>query len=123
MYIHVLRFNCYYFNIISILIVYHIFKIRYIYEIYKQSFFNVFQDYEDFDLANEIDELEKFLKVTPAVSTAEITLDSKSQSDKIQENGNTSSREVMLFIYLISMPELRIILNECIQKEMYFRQI
>ncbi|KAL6264480.1 hypothetical protein P5V15_004588 [Pogonomyrmex californicus] len=50
-------------------------------------------DYEDFDLANEMDELEKFLKVTPAVSTAEITLDSKSQSDEIQENGNTSSRE------------------------------
>ncbi|XP_011703054.1 PREDICTED: SH3 domain-binding glutamic acid-rich protein homolog isoform X1 [Wasmannia auropunctata] len=49
-------------------------------------------DYEDFDLANEMDELEKFLKVTPAVSTAEITLDSKSQSE-IQENGNTSSRE------------------------------
>ncbi|XP_039303979.1 SH3 domain-binding glutamic acid-rich protein homolog isoform X2 [Solenopsis invicta] len=46
-------------------------------------------DYEDFDLSNEMDELEKFLKVTPAVSTAEITLDSKS----IQENGNTSSRE------------------------------
>ncbi|XP_020293718.1 SH3 domain-binding glutamic acid-rich protein homolog [Pseudomyrmex gracilis] len=50
-------------------------------------------DYEDFDIANEIDELEKFLKVTPAVSTAEITLESKSQSDEIQENGNTSSRE------------------------------
>ncbi|EZA59857.1 SH3 domain-binding glutamic acid-rich protein-like protein [Ooceraea biroi] len=50
-------------------------------------------DYEDFDLSNEIDELEKFLKVTPAVSTAEITLDSKSQSDEIQANGNTSSRE------------------------------
>ncbi|KAG5322491.1 SH3BG protein, partial [Pseudoatta argentina] len=50
-------------------------------------------DYEDFDLANEMDELEKFLKVTPAISTAEITLDSKSQSDGIQENGNTSSRE------------------------------
>ncbi|KAL0106668.1 hypothetical protein PUN28_015312 [Cardiocondyla obscurior] len=50
-------------------------------------------DYEDFDLSNEMDELEKFLKVTSAVSTAEITLDSKSQSDEIQENGNTSSRE------------------------------
>jgi len=45
-----------------------------------------------------MDELEKFLKVTPAVSTAEITLDSKSQSDGIQENGNTSSREVTLFL-------------------------
>lgn len=56
------------------------------------------QDYEDFDLANEMDELEKFLKVTPAVSTAEITLDSKSQSDGIQENGNTSSREVIHFL-------------------------
>ncbi|XP_012214434.1 SH3 domain-binding glutamic acid-rich protein homolog isoform X2 [Linepithema humile] len=51
-------------------------------------------DYEDFDVSNEIDELEKFLKVTPAVSTAEITLDSKSQSNEIQENGNTSSREL-----------------------------
>lgn len=59
------------------------------------------QDYEDFDLSNEMDELEKFLKVTPAVSTAEITLDSKSQSDEIQENGNTSSREVTLFLYLL----------------------
>ncbi|XP_015606124.1 SH3 domain-binding glutamic acid-rich protein homolog [Cephus cinctus] len=49
-------------------------------------------DYEDFDLANEIDELEKFLKVTPAISTAEITLD-KSQSKDIQQNGNASSRE------------------------------
>ena len=53
------------------------------------------QDYEDFDLANELDELEKFLKVTPAISTAEITFDSKSQGG-IQENGNTSSREVLL---------------------------
>ncbi|XP_012288414.1 SH3 domain-binding glutamic acid-rich protein homolog isoform X2 [Orussus abietinus] len=50
-------------------------------------------DYEDFDLANEIDELEKFLKVTPAVSTAEITFENKSESEDIQQNGNTSSRE------------------------------
>lgn len=58
------------------------------------------QDYEDFDLANELDELEKFLKVTPAISTAEITLDSKSQNDAIQENGNTSSREVILYFFI-----------------------
>lgn len=64
----------------------------FIYKLNTRSEF--FQDYEDFDIANEIDELEKFLKVTPAVSTAEITLESKSQSDEIQENGNTSSREV-----------------------------
>ncbi|XP_015524797.2 SH3 domain-binding glutamic acid-rich protein homolog [Neodiprion lecontei] len=50
-------------------------------------------DYEDFDLANEIDELEKFLKVTPAISTAEITLGSKSPPKETQQNGNTSSRE------------------------------
>ncbi|XP_046603685.1 SH3 domain-binding glutamic acid-rich protein homolog [Neodiprion virginianus] len=50
-------------------------------------------DYEDFDLANEIDELEKFLKVTPAISTAEITLGSKSLPKEMQQNGNTSSRE------------------------------
>lgn len=69
---------------------YYVIQIRY----EADDFF--FQDYEDFDIANEIDELEKFLKVTPAVSTAEITLESKSQSDEIQENGNTSSREVIL---------------------------
>ncbi|XP_012261365.1 SH3 domain-binding glutamic acid-rich protein homolog [Athalia rosae] len=50
-------------------------------------------DYDEFDLANEIDELEKFLKVTPAISTAEITLGSKSPPKELQQNGNTSSRE------------------------------
>lgn len=49
-------------------------------------------DYEDFDLANEIDELEIFLKVTPPNSESEIPGDSN-QSKDIQENGNTSSRE------------------------------
>ena len=49
-------------------------------------------DYEDFDLANEIDELEEFLKVAPPASTAETGVDSK-QSKDIQENGNTTSRE------------------------------
>lgn len=72
------------------------------------------QDYEDFDLANEIDELEKFLKVTTAVSTAEITLDSKPQSE-IQENGNTSSREVMLFLYLVSVQEIKIASPVCLE--------
>ncbi|XP_066601661.1 SH3 domain-binding glutamic acid-rich protein homolog isoform X2 [Prorops nasuta] len=50
-------------------------------------------DYEDFDLANEINELEAFLKVTPESSTAELTTDSKSNKDSSQQNGNTSSRE------------------------------
>lgn len=50
-------------------------------------------DYEDFDLANETDELETFLKITPAISTAEITPHNKLQLKDIQRNGNTSSRE------------------------------
>ncbi|XP_012349264.1 LOW QUALITY PROTEIN: SH3 domain-binding glutamic acid-rich protein homolog [Apis florea] len=49
-------------------------------------------DYEDFDLANEIDELEEFLKVAPPVSAKENVLD-LNQSKEIQENGNTTSRE------------------------------
>ncbi|XP_076675026.1 SH3 domain-binding glutamic acid-rich protein homolog isoform X1 [Andrena cerasifolii] len=49
-------------------------------------------DYEDFDLANEIDELEEFLKVAPPASASETGVDSK-QSKDIQENGNTTSRE------------------------------
>ncbi|XP_053987731.1 SH3 domain-binding glutamic acid-rich protein homolog isoform X2 [Hylaeus anthracinus] len=49
-------------------------------------------DYEDFDLANEIDELEEFLKVAPPASATATTLDSKKIKD-IQENGNTTSRE------------------------------
>lgn len=56
-------------------------------------------DYEDFDLANEVDELEKFLKMTPAVSKAEINLEKSEPSadEKVVENGelngNTTSRE------------------------------
>lgn len=42
-------------------------------------------DYEDFDLANEMDELEEFLKVAPPAGAA--------QNKNIQENGNTTSRE------------------------------
>lgn len=56
----------------------------------------VFQDYEDFDLANENDELEDFLKFTPTVSMADDTIDNKSQSKTAQQNGNTSSREVQV---------------------------
>jgi hypothetical protein len=56
------------------------------------------QDYEDFDLANEIDELDKFLKVSTSVSTAEITLantaDSKGPTENGELNGISSSREV-----------------------------
>ncbi|XP_050472275.1 SH3 domain-binding glutamic acid-rich protein homolog isoform X2 [Bombus huntii] len=49
-------------------------------------------DYEDFDLANEMDELEEFLKVEPPASGKENVPDSN-QSEEIQENGNTTSRE------------------------------
>ncbi|XP_076232901.1 uncharacterized protein LOC143178250 isoform X2 [Calliopsis andreniformis] len=49
-------------------------------------------DYEDFDLANEIDELEEFLKVAPPASGKETGIDSN-KSKEIQENGNTTSRE------------------------------
>ncbi|XP_076627306.1 SH3 domain-binding glutamic acid-rich protein homolog isoform X1 [Colletes latitarsis] len=49
-------------------------------------------DYEDFDLANETDELEEFLRVAPPASATETALDSN-QSKNIQENGNTTSRE------------------------------
>lgn len=41
-------------------------------------------DYEDFDMANELDELEKFLKVLPGEGNA---------SNGHIANGNTSSRE------------------------------
>lgn len=44
-------------------------------------------------MANEIDELEEFLKVAPPVSAKENVLD-LNQSKEIQENGNTTSREV-----------------------------
>jgi hypothetical protein len=56
------------------------------------------QDYEEFDLANEIDELDKFLKISVSVSTAEITLantaDSKVPVENGELNGIASSREV-----------------------------
>jgi hypothetical protein len=56
------------------------------------------QDYEEFDLANEIDELDKFLKLSASVSTAEITLgttaDSKGPVENGELNGISSSREV-----------------------------
>ncbi|XP_031840948.1 uncharacterized protein LOC116430644 isoform X2 [Nomia melanderi] len=48
-------------------------------------------DYEDFDLANEMDELEAFLKVAPPASAAGTARDSN--QNNIQENGNTTSRE------------------------------
>lgn len=44
-------------------------------------------------MANELDELEKFLKITPPVSPEDISQDSKAQNNDVQENGNTSSRE------------------------------
>ncbi|XP_051159352.1 SH3 domain-binding glutamic acid-rich protein homolog [Leptopilina boulardi] len=50
-------------------------------------------DYEGFDLANENDELEQFLKLSISISTAEVTLNSKSQNKEVHQNGNTSSRE------------------------------
>lgn len=59
-------------------------------------------DYEEFDLANENDELDKFLKISPSVSKAEITLEKTEQAPQSDEkspvengdiNGTTSSRE------------------------------
>ncbi|XP_063973273.1 SH3 domain-binding glutamic acid-rich protein homolog [Diachasmimorpha longicaudata] len=51
-------------------------------------------DYEDFDLANEIDELEKFLKVVSLDSSAEGTADQDTEVHmNVRQNGNTSSRE------------------------------
>lgn len=44
------------------------------------------QDYEDFDLANENDELEKFLKMSDQVSKAEITLESNVTNDNKEES-------------------------------------
>lgn len=67
---------------------------------FYQCYIYFFQDYEEFDLANEIDELEKFLKVTPAVSTAEIIFGSKAAPKEIQQNGNTSSREVRFLLFI-----------------------
>jgi hypothetical protein len=56
------------------------------------------QDYEEFDLANEVDELDKFLKLSVSVSTAEITLantaDNKGPVENGELNGIASSREV-----------------------------
>lgn len=60
---------------------------------YKWLSWIIPQDYEDFDLANEMDELEEFLKVEPPASGKENVPDSN-QSEEIQENGNTTSREV-----------------------------
>lgn len=48
-------------------------------------------DYEDFDEANEMDELEKFLKGA-SISNEEVT-ENKSQTNDVQQNGNASSRE------------------------------
>lgn len=66
---------------------------------------NFFQDYEDFDLANEMDELDDFLKCTPPISSAEASLETKSQSKDVQ-NGNVSSREVQFFILQINFLDL-----------------
>lgn len=50
-------------------------------------------DYEDFDLANELDELESFLKLPiPPENSKDSSKDSKVKDD-VQENGNTSSKE------------------------------
>ncbi|XP_063219081.1 SH3 domain-binding glutamic acid-rich protein homolog [Bacillus rossius redtenbacheri] len=54
-------------------------------------------DYEDFDLANEVDELEKFLKLTSSVSKSEIILNTNNVTEEKREevsiNGISSSRE------------------------------
>nr|CAD7203019.1 unnamed protein product [Timema douglasi]CAD7403602.1 unnamed protein product [Timema poppensis] len=52
-------------------------------------------DYEAFDLANEIDELDKFLKMSPSVSKAEIILDQSAKevdNGEVNVNGISSSR-------------------------------
>jgi hypothetical protein len=54
------------------------------------------QDYEDFDEANEMDELEKFLK--GAIISNDENTENNSQSNDVHQNGNSSSREVT-FIY------------------------
>ncbi|XP_043276620.1 SH3 domain-binding glutamic acid-rich protein homolog [Venturia canescens] len=51
-------------------------------------------DYEDFDLSNEIDELEKFLKLVPG--TTDVSRKSSMQSNNIHQNGNASSREASM---------------------------
>jgi hypothetical protein len=53
----------------------------------------LFQDYDDFDLSNEIDELEKFLKVPKTVKDT-----TKSAVGNGTINGIPGSREVRLFI-------------------------
>lgn len=52
-------------------------------------------DYEDFDLANEIDELEEFLQIAPPANKSENTADSSNKSKEIQKNGNTASQEAV----------------------------
>ncbi|PSN52940.1 SH3 domain-binding glutamic acid-rich protein [Blattella germanica] len=50
-------------------------------------------DYEEFDLANEVDELDKFLKLSASVSTAEIKLGKTAPVENGEVNGISSSRE------------------------------
>ncbi|CAG2057510.1 unnamed protein product, partial [Timema podura] len=55
----------------------------------------VIMDYEAFDLANEIDELDKFLKMSSSVSKAEIILDQSAKevdNGEVNVNGISSSR-------------------------------
>nr|CAD7426052.1 unnamed protein product [Timema monikensis] len=54
-------------------------------------------DYEAFDLANEIDELDKFLKISSSVSKAEIILDQSVKevdNGEVNVNGISSSRGI-----------------------------
>uniref|UniRef100_A0A6B2EN78 Uncharacterized protein n=1 Tax=Phlebotomus kandelakii TaxID=1109342 RepID=A0A6B2EN78_9DIPT len=51
-------------------------------------------DYDNFDLANEVDTLEQFLKIEPAVSTAEIELSTaKDKNGHVEEENKENSEE------------------------------
>ncbi|XP_008560475.1 SH3 domain-binding glutamic acid-rich protein isoform X2 [Microplitis demolitor] len=54
-------------------------------------------DYEDFDLANEIDELEKFLKIIPLDDSADDNIEENNiASNNVKHSRNSSSREVSM---------------------------
>ncbi|XP_057325195.1 SH3 domain-binding glutamic acid-rich protein homolog [Microplitis mediator] len=54
-------------------------------------------DYEDFDLANEIDELEKFLKIIPLDDSADDNIEENNiSSNNVKHSRNSSSREISM---------------------------
>lgn len=50
-------------------------------------------DYDGFDLANEVDTLEQFLKMEPAVTTAEIELTTGKDKNGLKEEENKENSE------------------------------